>query len=62
MKSGTTQARSGAIEITDLLTTSPTPGHAMKAHAPLAAFSAVIGKDGLISINGGSAIETKRKR
>jgi hypothetical protein len=34
----------GAIEIGDLLTTSPTPGHAMKATDPLKAFGAVIGK------------------
>jgi hypothetical protein len=34
----------GAIEIGDLLTTSPTPGHAMKADNPLKAFGAVIGK------------------
>jgi hypothetical protein len=32
------------IEIGDLLTTSPTPGHAMKAADPLKAFGAVIGK------------------
>jgi hypothetical protein len=34
----------GAIEVGDLLTTSPTPGHAMKAADPLKAFGAVIGK------------------
>jgi hypothetical protein len=34
----------GAVEIGDLLTTSPTPGHAMKAADPLKAFGAVIGK------------------
>ncbi|NJD07087.1 MAG: hypothetical protein FIA97_11410 [Methylococcaceae bacterium] len=34
----------GAIEIGDLLTTSPTPGHAMKAGDPSQAFGAVIGK------------------
>lgn len=34
----------GVIEIGDLLTTSPTPGHAMKADDPLKAFGAVIGK------------------
>jgi hypothetical protein len=28
----------------DLLTTSPTPGHAMKATDPLRAFGAVLGK------------------
>jgi hypothetical protein len=32
------------IEIGDLLTTSPTPGHAMKATDPLKAFGTVIGK------------------
>jgi len=36
-------ARYGHINIGDLLTTSPTPGHAMKAD-PLKAFGAVIGK------------------
>jgi hypothetical protein len=34
----------GAIEIGNLLTTSPTPGHAMKADDPLKAFGAVLGK------------------
>jgi hypothetical protein len=34
----------GAIEVGDLLTTSPTPGHAMKAADQLKAFGAVIGK------------------
>lgn len=33
-----------SIEVGDLLTTSPTPGHAMKAVDPLRAFGAVIGK------------------
>src|SRR5260370_30903506 len=37
-------ARSSPIEIGDLFTTSATPGHAMKAGAPLQAFVAVIGK------------------
>ncbi|HVK05771.1 MAG TPA: hypothetical protein VM490_20035, partial [Armatimonadaceae bacterium] len=37
-------ARFGAIEVGDLLTTSSTPGHAMKAGEPLQAFGAVIGK------------------
>ena len=37
-------ARSSPIEIGDLLTTSATPGHAMKAGDPLQAFGAVIGK------------------
>ena len=34
----------GAIEVGDLLTTSPTPGHAMKATDPAKAFGAVLGK------------------
>ena len=34
----------GAIEVGDLLTTSPTPGHAMKASDPSLTFGAVIGK------------------
>ncbi len=34
----------GAVEIGDLLTTSPTPGHAMKATDPFKAFGTVIGK------------------
>lgn len=34
----------GAVEIGDLLTTSPTPGHAMKAADASIAFGAVIGK------------------
>jgi hypothetical protein len=34
----------GAIEVGDLLTTSPTPGHAMRASDPLKAFGAVVGK------------------
>ena len=34
----------GAIEVGDLLTTSPTLGHAMKVSDPLKAFGAVIGK------------------
>ena len=33
-----------AIEIGDLLTTSPTPGHAMRASDPVSAFGSVIGK------------------
>jgi hypothetical protein len=37
-------AQFGAIEVGDLLTTSPTPGHAMKTDDPLRAFGAVIGK------------------
>lgn len=34
----------GAVEIGDLLTTSPTLGHAMRADDPIKAFGAVIGK------------------
>ena len=34
----------GSIEVGDLLTTSPSPGHAMKANDPVRAFGAVIGK------------------
>jgi hypothetical protein len=34
----------GPIEVGDLLTSSPTPGHAMKASDPLQAFGAVLGK------------------
>ena len=37
-------AQYGAIEVGDLLTTSPTPGHAMKADDFSRAFGAVIGK------------------
>jgi hypothetical protein len=37
-------AQYGAIEIGDLLTTSDTPGHAMKVADPISAFGAVIGK------------------
>lgn len=37
-------ASHAAIEVGDLLTASPTPGHAMKAADPLRAFGAVIGK------------------
>jgi hypothetical protein len=37
-------AQYGAIEVGDLLTTSSTPGHAMKADDPLKAFGTVIGK------------------
>jgi hypothetical protein len=37
-------AQYGAVETGDLLTTSPTPGHAMKATDQLKAFGAVIGK------------------
>ncbi|MBS1811300.1 MAG: hypothetical protein JST84_24260 [Acidobacteria bacterium] len=34
----------GEIKVGDLLTTSPTPGHAMRADDPLKAFGAVLGK------------------
>ena len=37
-------AQFSAIEVGDLLTTSPTPGHAMKISDPFKAFGAVIGK------------------
>jgi hypothetical protein len=37
-------AQYSAIEVGDLLTTSPTVGHAMKAHDPIKSFGAVIGK------------------
>ncbi len=37
-------AQYGSIEVGDLLTTSPTPGHAMKATEPTKAFGAIIGK------------------
>jgi hypothetical protein len=37
-------AQYAPVEVGDLLTTSPTPGHAMKATDPMRAFGAVIGK------------------
>jgi len=37
-------AQYGAIEVGDLLTTAPTPGHAMRAVDPFKAFGTVIGK------------------
>jgi hypothetical protein len=37
-------AQYGAVEVGNLLTTSPTPGHAMKTSDPFKAFGAVIGK------------------
>ena len=37
-------ARYGSVAVGDLLTTSATPGHAMKADDPLKAFGTVIGK------------------
>lgn len=48
-------AQYGAIEVGDLLTTSPTPGHAMKAADPMQAFGAVIGK-ALCLIREGQAV------
>jgi hypothetical protein len=45
-------AQFGAVEVGDLLTTSPTPGHAMKAGDPMQAFGTVIGK-ALQSLPGG---------
>jgi cytoskeletal protein CcmA (bactofilin family) len=43
------------IAVGDLLTTSPTLGHAMKAHDPAMAFGAVIGK-ALRSLDGGKGL------
>jgi hypothetical protein len=37
-------AENGPIELGDLLTSSPTPGHAMRAEDPTRAFGAVVGK------------------
>jgi hypothetical protein len=37
-------AQYAAIDVGDLLTTSPTPGHAMKAGDPIRAFGSVLGK------------------
>ena len=37
-------AQYGPIEVGDLLTTSPTPGHAMKATDASLAFGAILGK------------------
>ena len=48
-------AEFGPVEIGDLLTTSSTPGHAMKASDPLMAFGAVIGK-ALRSLPNGRAL------
>jgi hypothetical protein len=44
-----------SIDVGDLLTTSPTPGHAMKVLEPNKAFGAVIGK-ALRSLNGGQGL------
>jgi hypothetical protein len=43
------------IEIGDLLTASPTPGHAMKASDPFQAFGLVIGK-ALSSLDTGTGL------
>jgi hypothetical protein len=48
-------ARYSAIEVGDLLTTSATPGHAMRVVDPLAAFGAVIGK-ALEPLNSGQGL------
>lgn len=45
----------GRVEVGDLLTTSPTPGHAMRADAGAAAFGAVIGK-AMQSLDSGRAL------
>ena len=37
-------ASHGAVRVGDLLTTSPTPGHAMRAADPSRAFGAIVGK------------------
>jgi hypothetical protein len=48
-------AQFGAIEVGDLLTTSPTAGHAMKAGDPIKAFGSVIGK-ALRPLSGGQGL------
>jgi len=48
-------AGSSPVEVGDLLTTSSTPGHAMKAADPLKAFGAVIGK-ALVSLKSGQGL------
>ena len=48
-------AQYAPIEVGDLLTTSPTPGHAMKAADPLKGFGSVIGK-ALRPLNGGQGM------
>ena len=48
-------AEYAAIEVGDLLTTSPTPGHAMKATDPAKAFGTVIGK-ALRSLDAGTGL------
>jgi hypothetical protein len=48
-------AEYGPVEVGDLLTASPTPGHAMKAADPARAFGAVIGK-ALRSLGSGQSL------
>jgi hypothetical protein len=48
-------AQYGSIHTGDLLTTSPTPGHAMRAADPLKAFGAVVGK-ALRSLSSGQGL------
>jgi hypothetical protein len=48
-------AQYGAIEVGDLLTSSPTPGHAMRIDDPTLAFGAVIGK-ALDAFKGGAGL------
>ncbi|MGY6277898.1 hypothetical protein [Methylomonas sp. MgM2] len=48
-------AKYGAIEIGDSLTTSPTPGHAMKVEEPLTALGAMLGK-ALRPLKGGQGL------
>jgi hypothetical protein len=48
-------AERSPIAVGDLLTTSDTPGHAMKAENPLKAFGAVIGK-ALVPLNSGHGL------
>jgi len=48
-------AQYGPVEVGDLLTTSPTPGHAMKATEPAKAFGSVIGK-ALRGLEGGQEL------
>ncbi|MHB8674710.1 MAG: hypothetical protein ACYDAK_13670, partial [Candidatus Limnocylindrales bacterium] len=45
----------GPVDVGDLLTTSPTPGHAMKADDRNRAFGAVIGK-AMASLDSGSSL------
>jgi hypothetical protein len=48
-------AQYGTVEVGDLLTTSPTPGHAMRTEDPFKAFGAVIGK-ALRPLTGGQGL------